>query len=90
MLFLPLAPFEQRVSWTHGDCGPGQGAGALAAGAGCGRGTGREAGRYQSCREEKERERCRTYCDAKESGSKKRMCLTLAVVVDGVVVRRRP
>lgn len=54
MLFLPLSPFEQRVSWTHGDCGPGQGAGALAAGAGCGRRTGREAGRYQSCREERE------------------------------------
>lgn len=31
-----------------------------------------------------------TYCDTKERGSKKRMCLTLAVVVNGVVVRRRP
>ncbi len=55
VLFLPLPSFEQRVSWTHGNCRPGQGAGALATGARCSRRAGRETGRYQSCKKEREK-----------------------------------
>lgn len=55
VLFLSLPSFEQRVTWAHGNCRPGQGAGALAAGARCSRRAGRKTGRYQSCRKEREK-----------------------------------
>lgn len=57
VLFLPLPSFEQWVTWTHGNCRPGQGAGALATWARCSRRAGRETGRYQSYKKRERKER---------------------------------